>query len=80
MTIPDRVNATWIATLANTQLIVAESQLHAAFVREENVEKKRRGGRYSLSKGPAPLVTAWLRWLLVNNETRSRKLVVRRKS
>lgn len=79
MTIPDRVTASWIATLGDRSLITAESQLHAVFVREEDEEKKKRGGRYSLSKGPAPLMTAWLRWLLVNNEARLRKLVVKRK-
>jgi hypothetical protein len=76
MTIPERVNAGWIATLGNPQLVAAESRLHAEFIREENAEKRRSGNRYVLLKGPAPLVNAWIRWLMVNNETRSRGLVV----
>jgi hypothetical protein len=76
VTIPDHINARWIATLGNDQLVVAEAQLHANFREHETVEKRRSGARYMLLQGPAPLVNAWLRWLLVSNETRSRGLVV----
>ncbi len=75
MTIPDRIDARWIATLGNDQLITAESQLHDAFHRRESVEKARCGSRYILLQGPSDLVNAWQRWLLVNNETRSRGLL-----
>jgi hypothetical protein len=76
MKIPDRINARWIDTLVDDQLITAEAQLHAVFRRQESVEKTRTGTRYMLLQGPADLVNAWQRWLLVNNETRSRGLVV----
>jgi hypothetical protein len=77
MTIPDRVNARWLATLGNDQLLAAEGQLHADFHREEVAEKSRSGARYILLHGPTSLVNAWLRWRLVNNETRTRGLHVR---
>lgn len=77
MTVPDRLTATWLETLANGQLVAVESRLHAEFIEEEVVEKKRRGSRYSLLQGPAALVNAWHRWSMVNNETRSRGLLVR---
>lgn len=76
MTIPDRVNARWIATLNNDQLMAADAQLHAAFREYETVEKRRSGARYVLLQGPTTLVNAWLRWVMVNNETRTRGLVV----
>ena len=76
MTIPDRIDARWIATLADEQLIKAESTLHADFHRQEVAEKKRTGSRYVLLQGPPLLVNAWLRWLLVSNATRTRGLVV----
>jgi hypothetical protein len=77
MTLPDRVTASWIATLGNPQLVEAESHLHGEFAAEENHEKRRRGDRYVLLQGPEPLVTAWHRWLMVNNEMRLRGLVIR---
>jgi hypothetical protein len=76
MTIPDRVTAGWIATLANTQLMTIESRLHSEFLDEESLERERRGDRYTLLQGPAALVNAWLKWQMVSNEARSRGLVV----
>ncbi|HEY9226085.1 MAG TPA: hypothetical protein VIP11_05530 [Gemmatimonadaceae bacterium] len=76
MTIPDRVDARWIATLDNTQLEAAEAELHAVFRVQETAAKSRSGPRYVLLQGPAALVNAWHRWLLVNNEARTRGLVV----
>jgi hypothetical protein len=76
MTIPDHINSHWIATLANDQLVKAEAMLHADFREKEIAEKRRVGARYVLLQGPATLVTAWHRWLLVSNETRNRGLVV----
>jgi hypothetical protein len=78
MKIPDQVNAGWIATLADDKLLRAETELHDEFVKLEVAEKLRRGSRYTMLRGPEALVTAWLRWLLVNNETRTRNLVIHR--
>ena len=77
MTVPERVTADWIATLANAQLMTVESRLHSEFLDEENEEKEKRGDRYALLQGPPALVNAWLRWQMVNNEARSRGLLVR---
>jgi hypothetical protein len=79
MTIPEKVDASWIATLPNDKLLKAETKLHAEFLKEETAEKKRRGDAYTMLRGPQSLVDAWLRWLLVNNETRSRGLAVQRR-
>jgi len=76
---PDLINARWIATLADEQLMAAEAELHAEFREAEGRQKRRSGARYMLLEGPAALVTAWHRWLLVSNETRSRGLVVHRR-
>lgn len=75
MTIPDHINARWIATLGNDELIKVEAQLHAVFNRQESAEKARSGARYMLLQGPSDLVNAWQRWLLVSNETRVRGLL-----
>ena len=80
MEIPDRINARWMSTLVDDQLITAEAELHAVFRREESAEKTRAGARYILLQGPSGLVNAWQRWLLVNNETRSRGLFVRHRA
>lgn len=78
MTIPTRPNAAWMATLSNEALLAAESELHATFRVHEVAEKARARGRYVLLEGPPVLVSAWLRWLTVSNETRARRLAVRR--
>lgn len=75
MKIPDRVNANWISTLGDKDLLLAERKLHADFQVHEKSEKARSGARYMLLNGPSPLVNAWLRWLLVSNATRARGLV-----
>ena len=77
VTIPDRVDARWLATLGDEQLVDVEASLHADFRQREAREKSRAGARYVLLQGPAHLVTAWHRWLLVNNETRTRGLLIR---
>ncbi len=74
MNIPDRINARWIATLQDEQLMTAEAELHEIFRVQERSEKDRAGARYILLQGPAALVNAWQRWVLVNNETRTRGL------
>ena len=80
MKIPDHINARWMATLVDDQLITAEAELHALFRRHETTEKTRAGTRYMLLQGPSDLVNAWQRWLLVSNETRNRGLVVRHRA
>lgn len=77
MLLPERVTAAWIATLADPQLLQVESDLHGEFFVEETDEKRRRGGNYTLLQGPESLVTAWHRWMMVNNEVRTRGLVIR---
>jgi hypothetical protein len=78
MSIPDRVNAAWIATLGDEQLADAEQELRAMFQKHETLEKSRRGARYTVLEGPEVLVNAWLQWCMVSNEARSRGLIVRK--
>lgn len=80
MQIPDQINARWLATLKDEQLLSVESKLHTVFYRHEVVEKKRSGGRYILLQGPGALVDAWHRWSIVSNETRQRGLIIRRRA
>ena len=79
MMIPERVNAGWIDTLRDDDLLKAERTLHREFAKEETAEKQRRGANYVMLRGPESLVRAWLRWLMVNNATSSRSLVVHRR-
>ena len=78
MILPGTVNSRWIQSLGTDQLREAEGLLHAVFLKEETAEKERTGARYKLLRGPESLVSAWNRWLLVNNATRTRNLVVHR--
>jgi len=78
MVLPGTVNSRWIESLGVEQLREAEGLLHAEFLKEETAEKERTGARYKLLRGPESLVSAWNRWLLVNNAARTRKVVVHR--
>jgi hypothetical protein len=78
MVLPEKVNARWIATLGDEQLLEAEQLLHTAFVAEETAEKRRKGARYTMLRGPESLVSAWHSWLLVSNATHTRGVVVHR--
>ena len=78
--IPERVNRRWIAQLDDVELAHAESELHADFTRQDTAEKARAGTRYRLLEGPATLVHAWNRWLLVSNEARTRGLATNRRA
>lgn len=77
---PERVTAKWIASLGNEELIAAESQLHASFAARERAEKERAGARYSMMNGPRALVSAWHEWVMLNNATRSRGIVISRRA
>lgn len=74
MTIPERITARWISTLSNDELQEAEKELHGHFSKAESSEKERRGGAYSLLRGPDSLTQAWLKWSMVCNATRDRGL------
>lgn len=80
MNIPNRINHRWIATLDNDQLMIAEAELHAVFRAHEQTEKRRKGARYMLLHGPATLVDAWQRWMLLSNATQSRGLMTHRRA
>ena len=77
MLIPDHINARWIATLADDEVVAAEAQLYKDFRERDAVERVRAGARYVLLQGPATLVTAWHRWGLLSSEVRARQLVVK---
>jgi hypothetical protein len=77
--IPEKVNAAWVESLGDAQLISAEAALRKQFAEEESAEKERKGPRYSMFRGPASLMTAWTRWLLVSNEAIARRVAVKRR-
>jgi hypothetical protein len=79
MKLPEKINADWISALSDEKLVEVEATLHAKFVKEESAEKKRAGEKYEMMRGPESLMSAWMRWLLVNNETQDRRVVVQRR-
>lgn len=75
---PAQVNARWIATLADDELVAAEAQLYSDFRKRETAERARAGERYMLLQGPSELVNVWQEWTMLNNATRARGVTVRR--
>ena len=74
MRVPPRITATWIDSLTDDNLLLAELRLKTAFAKEERAETKRTGRAYDLMRGPAELMLAWDRWSRVNAAARGRKL------
>jgi hypothetical protein len=78
--LPERISRAWIVSLTDTDLLEVEARTHARFALLERREKKIRGYRYELMRGPADLTEAWDRWSRLNSEARERALQPRRGS
>jgi hypothetical protein len=78
--VPEKINAAWIKTLADEDLIDVEARLHERFTVLDSRHKRLRGGEYSLMRGPTELIDAWDRWSRVSMATRTRSLVPRRQA
>jgi hypothetical protein len=76
--VPERISLVWIETLTNEDLLDVEARVHARFSLLERREKKAKGDRYQLMRGPAELMDAWDRWSRLLAATRERKLNPRR--
>jgi hypothetical protein len=72
--VPERIDAAWISTLADEDIIAIEARLQARFAILDSREKKLRGQSYNLMRGPADLVLAWDRWSRIRSARQSRKL------
>jgi hypothetical protein len=68
----------WIETLSDVDLLDVEARVHAKFSVLERREKKARGDKYQLMRGPADLMDAWDRWSRLLSATRERSLNPRR--
>jgi hypothetical protein len=76
--LPDRISMAWIETLTDVDLLDVEARVHARFAVLERREKKARGDKYQLMRGPADLMDAWDRWSRLLAATRERSLNPRR--
>ncbi len=76
--VPDRISMSWIETLTDDDLLDVEERLHTRYVVIERREKRVRGDKYQLMRGPADLMDAWDRWSRLSGATRERSLTPRR--
>lgn len=76
--LPERVNTAWIETLSDDDLLDVEERVHKTFSTLERREKKLRGDRFQLMRGPEELLNAWDRWSRLLNATRERSLKPRK--
>ena len=77
MQVPEKIDKEWISSLNDDELKLAESGLRENFAAEEQAERKRRGPRYELMRGPETLLRAWMRWSMVNTAALDRGLTVK---
>lgn len=78
--VPEKINAAWISTLADEDLLDVESRLYERFAVLDRRHKQLRGRDYNLMRGPTALIDAWDRWSRVAVATKTRSLIVRRAS
>jgi hypothetical protein len=76
--VPERISMAWIDTLSDEDLLECEARVHARFALLERREKKERGDKYQLMRGPADLMDAWDRASRMLAATRDRSLNPRR--
>lgn len=77
--IPEKINAAWIGTLADVDLLDVESRLHEKFAVMDRKQKQLRGSHYELMKGSTELIDAWDRWSRVDRAARARSLSPKRR-
>lgn len=71
---PERLSLAWMDSLSDADLIDVEYTARAKFYLLERREKKVRGDKYLLMRGPAELMDAWDRWSRILSATRDRSL------
>jgi hypothetical protein len=76
--VPETINRVWIDTLSNEDLLDCEARVREKFAVIERREKKARGDKYSLYRGPADLMAAYDTWSRLSSAARERSLRVHR--
>ena len=76
--VPESINRAWIDTLSDADLIDCEARVREKFAVIERREKRARGDKYQLFRGPADLMAAWDTWSRLSAAARERSLRVRR--
>ena len=75
--IPSRINAAWIGTLADDDLVDIEARLHERFSVLDQRYRRTAKEKYVLMRGPTELIDAWDRWSRISVAARHRSLVTR---
>jgi hypothetical protein len=76
--VPESINRIWIEGLTDADLVDCEARVHEKFALLERREKRARGEKYQLFRGPADLMAAWDTWSRLSAATRERSLRPRR--
>jgi len=75
--IPTRINAAWIGTLADDDLVDIEARLHERFSLLDQRYRRTAKEHYNLMRGPTELIDAWDRWSRISVAARGRSLATR---
>jgi hypothetical protein len=76
--VPEYINAAWVDSLTDADILDIEARLHKRYSLIERRERKAQGDSYSLFRGSADLLKAWDRWSRISGATRARRLRIRR--
>jgi hypothetical protein len=72
--IPARVTFATMAAMSSDELLDAELAMHTRFAELDAVEKRTKGRKYNLMKGPAELVDVWDQWGRLTRAAQARLL------
>lgn len=73
-----RLTSASITAMSEAELIDAEFSHHVRFIELDGQERRAKGPKYNLMRGPEELVNAWDQWGRLTRATIARDLVPRR--
>lgn len=78
--LPSRVTFASISAMSSDELLDAELALHVRFAELDAVERRTKGRKYNLMRGPAELVDTWDQWGRLTRAAQARLLTPRKMS
>jgi hypothetical protein len=73
-----RLTSALITAMSESELLDAEFSHHVRFIELDGAERRAKGPKYNLMRGPEELVTAWDQWGRLTRAAIARELTPRR--
>jgi hypothetical protein len=73
-----RLTSASITAMSADELIEAEYKFHVKFIELDGIERRTKGPKYNLMRGPEELMDIWDQWGRLTKAAQSRDLTPRR--